>query len=96
VIRAVAVCDCDLNLLNDRGFDSRQGLGIFLVTTASRTALGSTQPPIPWVPAALYLGVSRPGREADHSPPCSAEVKNEWSYNSTPQYAFVSWCLVKA
>jgi hypothetical protein len=31
----------------------------------------------------LPLGVKRPGREADHSPPSSAEV-NEWSYTSTP------------
>jgi hypothetical protein len=57
------------------GFDSRRGLGIFLLTTASRTALRSTQPPIQWVPGALALGVKRPGREADHSPPSSAEVK---------------------
>jgi hypothetical protein len=58
------------------GFDSREGgLGIFLFTTASRTALGPTQPPIRWVPGALSLGVKRPGREADHSPPPSAEVK---------------------
>jgi hypothetical protein len=27
------------------GFDSQQGLGIFLFTTMSRTALGPTQPP---------------------------------------------------
>jgi hypothetical protein len=60
------------------------GLGIFLFTTASRTALGPTQPPIQWVPGALSLGVKRPGREADHSPPSSAEVKNAWSYTSTP------------
>jgi len=26
----------------------------------------------------------QPGREADHSPPSSAEVKNAWSYTSTP------------
>jgi hypothetical protein len=26
---------------------------------------------------ALFLGVKRPGREADHSPPSSAEFKNE-------------------
>jgi len=32
----------------------------------SRTALGSTQPPIQWVPGALSLGVKRSGREADH------------------------------
>jgi hypothetical protein len=65
-------------------FDSRRGLGIFLFTTASRTALGPTQPPIQWVPRALSLGVKRPGREADHSPPSRAEVKNAWSYTSTP------------
>jgi hypothetical protein len=56
-------------------FDSRRGLGIFLFTTASRTALGPTQPPIQWIPRALSLGIKRPGREADHSPPSSAEVK---------------------
>jgi hypothetical protein len=43
--------------------------------TASRKALGPTQPPIQWVPWALSLGVKRLGREADHSPPSSAEVK---------------------
>jgi hypothetical protein len=46
------------------GFDSRQGLGIFLFITASRTALGPTQPPIQWIPGALSLGVKRPGHEA--------------------------------
>jgi hypothetical protein len=51
------------------GFDSRRGLGIFLFTTTSRMALGRTQPPIQWVPGALSLGVKRPGREDDHSPP---------------------------
>jgi hypothetical protein len=51
-------------------------LGSFLFTTASRTALGPTQPPIQWVPGALFLGLKRPGREADHSPPSSAEIKN--------------------
>jgi hypothetical protein len=34
------------NTIGVLGFDSRQGLGIFLFTTASRTALGPTQPPI--------------------------------------------------
>jgi hypothetical protein len=52
-----------------------QILGIFLFTIASRTALGPTQPPIQWVPGALSLGLRRPGREAVHSPPSSAEVK---------------------
>jgi hypothetical protein len=58
-------------------FDSRRGLGIFRFTTASRTALGFSQPPIQRVPGALFLGVKQPGRDADHSPPSSAGVK-EW------------------
>jgi hypothetical protein len=56
-------------------FDSRRGLEIFLFTTTSRTALGPTQPPIQWVTGAPSTGVKRPGRDADHSPPSSAEVK---------------------
>jgi len=38
-------------------------------------ALGPKQPPIQWVPGILSLKVKLPGREAEHSPPTSAEVK---------------------
>jgi hypothetical protein len=38
------------------GLDFRRGLGIFLFTTASRTAVGPTQPPIQWVPGAPFPG----------------------------------------
>jgi hypothetical protein len=65
------------------GFDSWRRLGIFLFTTASRPALGPIQPPNQWITEALSLGVKRPEREADHSQPPNAEVKNVWSYNST-------------
>jgi hypothetical protein len=37
--------------------------------------VGPTQPPIQWVTRAISPGVKRPGREADHSPASSAEVK---------------------
>jgi hypothetical protein len=50
-------------------------LGIILVATASRPALGPTQPPTQQVTGALSLGVKRPGCEGEHSPPSSAEVK---------------------
>jgi hypothetical protein len=61
------------------------GIIFLLATTAvSRPALGPTQPPIQWVPGALSLGVKRPGREADHSPPPTTELKNAWSNTSTP------------
>jgi hypothetical protein len=62
----------------------------FLFSTASRPALGPTQPPIQWVPGALSPGVKRQEREADHSPPISAEVKKMWIYTSTPSYAFMA------
>jgi len=58
-----------------RGFESRQGLGIFFFTTTSRPTLRLTQPPIQWVPGALSLGVKPPGNEAYHSPPSTVEVK---------------------
>jgi hypothetical protein len=57
------------------GFHSQQGLGTFPFTTMSKMMLGPNQLPIQGVPEALSLGVKRPGREADHSPPSSAEVE---------------------
>jgi hypothetical protein len=45
--------------------------------------------------AALALGIRWRGRERDHSPPCSAEVTNAWSYASIPQYIFMAYCLIQ-
>jgi hypothetical protein len=42
-----------------------------------------------------FPGVKRPGREAGHSPHLVPRSKNEWSYTSIPQYAFLAWCSVK-
>jgi hypothetical protein len=42
---------------------------------------------------ALSLEVKRPGREADHSPPASTEVKEMWMYTSILPYAFMAYCL---
>jgi hypothetical protein len=70
--------------LDDRRFESRQGLGIFLFTTASRPALGPTEPPIQLVAGVLSLWVKQVGLKADYSHPSSAEVKNAWRYTFTP------------
>jgi hypothetical protein len=51
-------------VVKDRGFESQQGLGMYLFTTASRTALGPSQHPTQWVPGALSLEVNRPVRES--------------------------------
>jgi hypothetical protein len=53
-------------------------------------ALGSTQTPIQLVLGALSPIVKRPGREADHTPPTSAEVKKIWIYTSTPPYTLMT------
>jgi hypothetical protein len=42
---------------------------------SSRPELRPTRPPIQRIPGAFIPGVKRPGREADHSPSTSAEVK---------------------
>jgi hypothetical protein len=62
----------------------------FHLSMLSGPALGSTQPPIQWVPWALSPGVTRPWREADNSLPTSAEVKKMWIYTSAPPYAFMA------
>jgi hypothetical protein len=49
---------------------------IFLFSASSRPTLGSILPPMQCVPGAISLGVERPGREDDHSPPSSVKVKN--------------------
>jgi hypothetical protein len=66
--------------LDDRaiGFDPRQGQRIFPLASVSRPALGAH-------PASCTMGTggpfpgskARPGRDADHLPPSSAEVVNE-------------------
>jgi hypothetical protein len=62
----------------------------FLFSASSRLALGPTQLRIQWVTGSLSPGVKRPGREAGHSPPTSAEVKKMWVYTSTPPSVFMA------
>jgi hypothetical protein len=72
------------------GFDSQQRHRIFLFATISTLALRPTQPSIQWILRALSLRVKGPGHEADHTPLSSIEVKNAWSYTSTPSCIFMA------
>jgi hypothetical protein len=65
------------------GFNSWQWQEIFIFSTEFRPALGATQ----WVLGAPSLGVKRPDREADDSPPSNAEVKNG---SNTPPHSHTS------
>jgi len=76
--------------LDERGFDSRWGLGVFLFNTMFRMTLGPTQPPIQWVLGALSLGLKQLGHEADHSPPSSAKIRVHGAIPTLPQYAFMA------
>jgi hypothetical protein len=59
---------------------------VFIVTTNVKPI----QLPIQWGSGALSLRVKQPGREADHSPPTSGEIKKIWIYTSTPPYVFMA------
>jgi hypothetical protein len=63
--------------LDDRGSRVRfpVGAGNFSLHHRVQSGSGAYPAPIQWVPGTLSLGVKRPGREADNSPPSSAEVK---------------------
>jgi hypothetical protein len=78
--------------LDDRGVGVRVAVGSRIFSSPCRP--DRPWGPIQWVPGALSPGVKGPGREADHSPPTSTEVKKMWIYTSTPLYAFMALCLI--
>jgi hypothetical protein len=67
--------------LGDRAIEVRsqaEAKGFFLYPRVSRPALGPAQLTVQWVPGGPFPGSkARPGRDADHSPPSSAEVVKE-------------------
>jgi hypothetical protein len=77
--------------VNDRGSIFGRGSG-FLCSPSRPDRLWGPPVSYQWGTGGCFLGVKR---EADHSPPSSAEVKNLWSYTSTPSHDFMAWYFVK-
>jgi hypothetical protein len=57
----------------------------FVFSKTPRQVLGTTQASIQYI-LWFFPGINLPGREVIHPLPWGAEVKNEWSYTSTPLY----------
>jgi hypothetical protein len=70
--------------LDGRGVGVRFPVGPRIFSTPYRRAVSPTQHLTKWVPGALSPGVKRQGRDADHSPPTSAQVKKMWIYTPAP------------
>jgi len=68
-------------------------MGIFHFGTMYKPALGPIQPPIQWVSGVLIPGAKWPGYESGCSPPFNANIKNTWSYTSTPPVCLQSVVL---
>ena len=66
------------------GFPFWQVQEIYLYSEKSRQALGSTQPPVQWVPGVFSTGVKRPISAVKCSSPSIAKVKNEWCCTTSP------------
>jgi hypothetical protein len=60
-----------------------------------QTSSGAHQASYSMGTGSLSLGVKWPGREADHSPPSSAELKMRGDIPPLLQYVSMVWCLVK-
>jgi hypothetical protein len=66
------------------GLDDRN-IALHVVQTGS-----GVHPTYPMGTGGSFPGVKRQGRETDHSPSTSAEVKKTWIYTSTPPYIFMA------
>jgi hypothetical protein len=80
------------NELDDRCSIPSRYKDLFLRHHCIRTALRPPSLLLQGVTGAFCLEIRRPGHEADHSPSSFAEVKNAWSYTSTPHHTSIHRC----
>jgi hypothetical protein len=77
------------------GFNSLQGKGFFSFPAASTSTLEPSQPPTQWLVKNFSQGTKQQGVKLTSPATISVETKTQWSYTSTPLYAFIVWCLTK-
>jgi hypothetical protein len=79
--------------LDGRGIEVRVPVAVYFHLSISSRLIGSETHLASYLLSTGrgggFLEVKRQGREADHSPPTSAEIKNMWIYTSTPPYVFM-------
>jgi len=78
-----------LSQLDYPEFDFRHGKLLFHFIEATRVSLGPIRPPTQLVPGFIPMGKVA-GTCTGHSSLYTAEIRNEWSYTSTPTYAFMT------
>jgi hypothetical protein len=76
-----------VGIANGYGLDNQE---VWVRVHVVQTGSGVHPTSYPMGTGGSFPGVKRHGREADHSPPASAEVKKMWIYTSTPTYAFMA------
>jgi hypothetical protein len=77
--------------LDDWGSNPSRGSDGMFSRHSVETGSGVHTASYPMGPGALSPRVKRPMRENGHTSPHRAEVKNAWSYTSTPPYIFMAW-----
>jgi hypothetical protein len=71
--------DISVSMATEYELDGRgsiPGEATYYFLRVSIPALGPTELTIQWIPRVLTQGLKRQEREADHSPPTNADVKN--------------------
>lgn len=73
--------------MDNPGFESGKVEEIFLFSKSPYGFSGSTQPHVQWVTACFPVCIGA-GREVNHSPTCSAKIKNGGAIHLLALYAF--------
>jgi hypothetical protein len=72
------------------GSSSPGNVNTFSLFHIVQTGSGVHPTSYPMCTEGSFPGLKRQGRETDHSPATSAEVKKMWIYTSTPPYVFMA------